>query len=1439
MKRSRIELNPKETASSKSETENKISYGEGGEPVAKRTKLNTSSEGLGGRSMKTQAKKKKGANVGPPNQPKYNDEITRNAESYGFKAANLMFLKDKLTDYEEPLIPDITVEVPSFFPISDQEMTAFFDQYGPEWRDLWNEFVVAFRQQDDQSIIEAKAKECIKAWQGCILKALTNNTISQETVNTIQALVGEGELLMVRSTGKEDSTDMSNPGGNESKDCVQPIAEEISSAIGEVIASYGGEKSASQRLKSGDDITTFVFCPVFIQKMIGGELYRRNDPHAVVYSGVIYSGHGCTRIQAAPGHGELIVNSKGNFDNYYVTSKNIIYGEVRAKHFRLIPGTENDEKKTKLEQCDNDNELKYHSTLDETVTLYLHNLAQYIEKIYNMRMDIEFVYDPSRRVVHVVQARPIPLGDRRNLRPSAISPEFMSEVAQKGAQVINGQTVTPEVNQAAVITSPEEILVCHTIGEALDQYLKGNGKIKAVVIQKDAPDTSHEAGEFSLKAIPVIQVDNISKVQMLVSGLSTGQPIIIDPQRKKIVQIPQNLCPHTEAADVEEVFYEKGIVKEGIFKSTLTAHVTPYKHNFGDVSYEFHENICSDIKSEDLGSLLHRVRSGDKEATEKLFSFLFHIISMESDYPATNSYKTLMENLDKLSNPKFGENNDEGRRILVSILQLVVKLRKDGSINQELFTQILISGGELFISLELLENQAYKQEVLVEYLNVLEKFLGGLSSEFKKDVLSESMVRSLSNKHHELAALRFVEGLSFSENQKVYFVELSKLGRFLLNDESKECWYAFCIDICKTETGAAILGTMVAKIVKQNLHENWINISFVEKFLNNNRDSKITLTELQSELDLALSESAGFDKAAKLILSIESQIPLWREPANFDKLYVYFKKTLDEINEILKYNKNSSLITRISLLQHVSHLSEVIDQTIKSLQKSTLYDANTELQTERFMLMVNELYNLMKTWTDHGQFPVSTREKIIRDMDHFFNNKKTSFDKAELSPSGFFEVNAVTMDQPGLLPRGWGRGFFSRCKTAADFFTLVHQNWIVSIGALSKRAGQSLRSGYPPLLKQIDDNLSKYSANFVFSQLNYPNITLHYNVPLRDHSGRILLEYDYVRNKANLRFMMFGENENMRWVRSEMHSSMKLYSMPDVKMIQPPYYSANKHAFDFEVAIENEKHVAFVTNLIRDLTAISMATSEKWTFRTMETRLLEAMTLDKLKSMIDHYNRFIIDYPLSVYYFEHKLVFLQYFLESKSEDFDVNNFLLEHESILTNPECATLYDKIIDDFENQIKWDYRKDDMSFSIFELSIRFSMDEILRLNIENIVCEHPNFILLSILKALRRGSYFKEKSSQCLEIAIRLINEKGAIFNIRSIKDWGAISSKLVENPDYWPQLLQILHPKNCDLKILNQIVDTERNCDSKLIKKISNAEKHKAFAELLAKQIDEAR
>ena len=315
--------------------------------------------------------------------------------------------------------------------------------------------------------------------------------------------------VMVRSTGNEDRVDVANPGGNESFVC-HKLKDRIFQSIGDVVSSYFSEKSMSQRLKIGDDITAALpTMACLVQDLVGEDMQDRESPEQeakLPVSGVIYTdGNGNIRIQSAYGHGEYVVNSKGNTDSYDVTSDGMIFPTTGEKSFRLAPIIDAGTQKISLIEKANNPSQVATASIDEGTLRKLAEAGRKIEETYGMRMDIEFVIDVNGDI-NIVQARPIPEGDRIAMLPSALDPDYIA--AHPGIEKHKGTVVTPDIMTASMVDKADEIIVFETIEQAESYYYQviDPKSIKAVCILKPSPNASHEAGFFSSKAIPVLQL---------------------------------------------------------------------------------------------------------------------------------------------------------------------------------------------------------------------------------------------------------------------------------------------------------------------------------------------------------------------------------------------------------------------------------------------------------------------------------------------------------------------------------------------------------------------------------------------------------------------------------------------------------------------------------------------------------------------------------------------------------------------------------------------------------------------------------------------------------------------------------------------------------------------------------------------------------------------
>ncbi|MEY4463267.1 MAG: Pyruvate phosphate dikinase, AMP/ATP-binding domain [Pseudomonadota bacterium] len=901
-------------------------------------------------------------------------------------------------------------------------------------------------------------------------------------------------------------------------------------------------------------------------------------------------------MQAAPGHGEYVVNSKGRVDNYYVSPEGILYSEVRQKDFRLQPKIDPITNKVSLERADNPFELKYEPALDEKTILYLNDLSKFIEKKYGKRMDMEFVYDPETNKINIVQARAIPEGQRKGLAPSAVSPDFLGKNKSRLNIVEGLQVITPDVNTAAVVTNANQVIICNSIEEALSRY-NAKGKdagIIGVIVQQSAPDTSHEAGVFNGAGIRVMQVKDITAFEKL---LENKQPIIIDPQHSKVYQLPKDLfnAEGKNSAEIEQALYKDEILAKGIYASALTSYVTAVKHIFTAEGVSTTVPVSTEgvLVDKTLGKLLAEAKAGSKEATEQLLSMAYETMSFEGldsrlrgndiegrgNGDIVDKAEKLRANLDTLSAPKIGQSNDELKAALGSNLKLLGNSYKKNLISEDLFKQAIIAGTEVGILLDKMSkleglSKEQQDKTYLEYFNTEKKLKGLLIGE------GDSLANSLKAKQYELMAEQL--NPEIKGDARTYLVESLKLRDYLISDTEKKNWDKFCAKACVNPENAKVLGSIVNKAVSFNAHEQWINYIFAD--VNDPANPGATLAKLVKDFNSV--DLNKIQNATKLIKSMESQIPEWSDPSKFPKLYKELQENIKTINENLKWNKDATNLEKVLILEQVNRLTDIMDKSTKSLERSSQYldsmkdQKGNDLQTARFKDMVTEFHGVMKVWVGNNPSLTPQAQWRIDAMEEFLNSKTAiQLNKNELSPSSNFAVNTATFTAPGAKP--------SSPTTLEDIFTLIHQNTIIATTMLSNDLSKILEKQYPNLLnilnQEFDNKIlgqgEKHITPSTAIEFDNKKLEVIKNIPLREHSCIADIKYDTHNKATSVSFSIYGINGNNRWDNVIIDSYLLLKNA-DCKFITNPYFDKTKEIVNFEVKIENEQQAKILIESI-------------------------------------------------------------------------------------------------------------------------------------------------------------------------------------------------------------------------------------------------------------------
>ncbi|MFA6302899.1 MAG: PEP/pyruvate-binding domain-containing protein [Legionella sp.] len=1102
--------------------------------------------------------------------------IDDSARKVGNKAANLQELQALCQKISSLNVP---VHVPELYALEHDMITSHLDKSAPDWRNLWSNFV----QEQGKAELGSLAPQALAKLQllrALIVKTFETYPLSSEELEQYLGTLPDKSLLMVRSTSKEDSVDLANPGGNESIAAVAPDKHAISKAMGEVVASYFSEKSLKQRLISNDNITEFPFMPVLLQRMIGEPLLGEINVAAVIRSGVMYTGKAGTQIQLAPGHGELIVNSKAPFDTFYVTREQAVHAEIYRKTHRLVPieVEEGGKKKRKLQFHKNPPELQNNPAVPATVAQAIAKVGRSIEQHYGMPMDVEFVYHPEENVIYLVQARPIPKGDLKLVVPSSIPPEKLSEI-KRTSELYSAEVITPAGSAAQVITAPDALLICDTIGQALDHYLQQkNSAVKAVIVREMAPETSHEAAQFKAKAIPVLAVDDLEIVK---GWLKQDKPlVIVDPQRKQLVNVKMEYLNYSNA---KQELYAAGIIKEGFFKSPMASQETilPF-WNKERVAPAISTLVPEEKEEEEqpiIGDLILKVNSSDQIESEAALHQLLKLIlgqHYELDkypnlaLPKDKLFSFLKEQISVLEGAQPGKKQDEAIwQALHTLLYVFYKLgrskegQKKTAPYQALFQQAMITGAEIVFCLQHLSHDNSNNSALQEeYLGLVSKLEGLIINSGKAQMFSSSLRQVAQEKKSFQKAQTYPGFDTLTEIQQSYFIEFFKMKKLALNEHVKQQWADFAFACCSDPKKIAKLAHLIKFSMDNDIAFDLINNIFIlgrEK----NQTHEANLEYMIKEMDHTHQELEQIDifKTQAILQAWEQRIGDWSDPHKFNALWNEYEREFLPLIDSLSIADNQSPLSKITILKLVQHMTEIMDRTIKTMKGSPDYDE--QLKVQYFSKHLNPYYQLMRKWVSMdavNQYSTdNTKYSMLKTIDKKFEYLKLNGSIEQLNPSGNFTVSSAYIGSTA----SFDRQFAERKLTLEDMFTLFHQNIIASTVQLNNSLGAIQAKDLPdeiqPLLSAL---LSQSHCAVTGISSHFPTLLIELTKPLNNHAASFFVEYNQNTKKTKLTVNYYGHNSQGRMSYISKCAALDA-ALCGVREIYPAAYNLKKYTLGY------------------------------------------------------------------------------------------------------------------------------------------------------------------------------------------------------------------------------------------------------------------------------------
>lgn len=1003
-------------------------------------------------------------------------------EVFGKKHDNLVKLKSLCAHTPQ-------VAVPEFFGISSQRVEEFLSSYDPK-------IFIAYNTLLDHIALLSfeELKQQLGSLQAQIRAAFHDQlfTFTQSEKAFFAQLRSKSEFLMVRSTGIEDGHNAANAGGNASIAYVTPVQQSVTHAMGEVVASYFGAQSIKNRIASGEDLQKTALClPVLIQRLIG------ETAQSIPVSGVAYSTHAAlsnhdlriTEINAAYGHGEGVVANRVACDRYYLipsllSNKPTIYPQIRIKKDRLKK-----EGVHELISQSNNPELHVKPALNDDVLCALFDVLKQIEGAYGYSVDVEFVVKDG--IIYLVQVRPA-------MQPVQDPSYFFDQPSKAIIKRFHAHGIVPGASQAHILAL-EDVLITHTLDQA-DQHSQ-SVTAQAVVVQEYASSLSHAAVNFMSHNTPCFYLQDFEAFTQLCDQWKSTYRLIIDAQQSQIL-IWDAACESP-----------KNFLMQGWARHPMPAAFS----SAPEVSLQIQAVLPQDVRVKKLLHALGQQPSNKRlveeldalvQRTFKLTRKRINFLSQKLTLPVPQALVTALEarwNQSILEYQAALSYNKSNYYLLA--LQAVLRSMLEPDAVPQLCGNYHYRSGLLAL-LDVQKTYIYQHK---QKAGLLAEEAAYASYAFE---MSDEWINFLHALDREYA-LNKDEGL-FQDIQL-----FKKILSTIKENGYLELWFATeFYTSCKQHTTSIeqlrslivqpenLIGRLLAMVGKTP-------IKFLKE-LNKLQDIKNQLTKFEQFT----------------VVSDDQMIALWHQ---------YEQQVLSRLAFCIELYKKG---TSFEKLICCDVLCKVVDTTDHMIKRMKISDLSFEEKKNCFKKMLESfkalseliIVNIMPedALAYHEDWPLLTYSNVINIQWHnldWQNCSETIFKKSEQ-----FSVNAAVVGAGTKFDRHYP-------AVAEDYFMLFHQNALAALAGASKAAlGSNVQEKIklPAQLEHIMTHIESddQAALFRAYSCSVParigisfaadDITVIYNMSLRNHSSRILVTYKKHTKECLIEVQLVGESRN-RW----------------------------------------------------------------------------------------------------------------------------------------------------------------------------------------------------------------------------------------------------------------------------------------------------------------------
>ncbi len=1056
--------------------------------------------------------------------PKARLELGDNGlEGFGNKHANLVKMANLLKALG---ITDINVPLPQG--ISSVQIQHFLEDEAPDIVQKWDELKDISSKNPLKHLLENPEVQRILIEIDQRIETAFASELAYEKLNLSNEMAVwvrslADTRLMVRSTGAEDSDTTANAGGNISAAYVSPDARSLCNAIGRVVRSYFGMSSLQNRLNAGldpfkDELKLAVTLQELIGEPVGGAVEPNDIPasfvlftHEPLYVDVAKEQFRVMRLSVTYGHGEAVVSNQGiGTDSILLLRSESNPDEIyylydnQRKTERLAPILDNNGQ-VHLGKIKNPASLVHKQIFTAEQLHGIYKAGILMESFFGGHpTDIEGIVRGGQ--LYFVQARPV---NRQPLLPTYLDKSSPNKL-QADALVIGKGSVIK-------ITHKNEVLLAATLEEAEKKFKMEQHKL--VIVTHPEPENSHPVVNFSGLGIPCLYAPHdMSHIEKFLHQINKKNPLAVCMQTASLHVWDDNTVVDDHIVEGFAVHPAK------IALSLPSSHVLAIPKSSAAPAFK---------------ALLAALREA-RTTTEALDA-----LALLEDQPQIKQLAEKIQTIEPFAESTQGVDN---------YLQTM----------RELNTMIVCSIAETRATLQ---KQAPNTRLPALFnIKTLETAISGSHT-----TATHLGAYSLTDADAMFATIAILIDYQNELSHPAHCINLLLFGN-QGTDEAFGHWRSFLSGL--------------EPLVEQNeiTTEELVQFTTLIKSLDESEALPFWLTFFQSSKGSAVEQfhvilnqitTSDLTFMKDMLDDRASLVHMRNDPGRFSdpktsasawsELQTYIEKYTAE--DWLKMAKNSPPLTKVISTQLMELTVDSLDLACKAVKSSHEFTGLDHIKQFKEMLLT--YFNLMDIWS-HAFIPLKTLSGWGNDVEYFEKIKMTLNDlpvdsDKQLRPSRDFSVASAMIGSRAAFERHVP-------NTLEDILTLLHQNILVTVTSLNQGllTPQQIDSSLLPKsikkLMQKLDNSTELQIQRIGMQVSKKEIVLQYNVPLRNHSGKIEIYYDWDSNEITFKGHLLGQARDRWYEAGEWISFLEKHKIFEAN--HPPVITNQELTFSWKITPE-------------------------------------------------------------------------------------------------------------------------------------------------------------------------------------------------------------------------------------------------------------------------------